>query len=77
MGPTKWMIRRHPNGCKLRKIVVQNSVHGNFHVKFKLKNKMDNFKWVLIAVYGAAQDEGKESFLRESTFTCRRRLQHN
>jgi hypothetical protein len=22
--------------------------HGNFHVKFKLKNKSDNFEWVLI-----------------------------
>jgi hypothetical protein len=33
-----------------------------FHTK---TNKIDNFKWVLIAVYGAAQNEFKEGFLRE------------
>jgi exonuclease III len=57
-------------GVNSEKFVVQNSVHGNFHVKFKLKNKMDNFEWVLIVVYGAAQDEGKKSFLRELVQTC-------
>jgi hypothetical protein len=41
-------------GVNSEKFVVQNSVHGNFHGKFKLKNKMDNFEWALIAVYGAA-----------------------
>ena len=27
---------------------------GDFFVKFKLRNKRDNFKMVLVAVYGAA-----------------------
>ena len=36
---------------------------GDFFVKFKLRNKRDNFKWVLVAVYGAAQPEFKEFFL--------------
>jgi hypothetical protein len=34
-------------------------------LKFKLKNKTDNFEWTLIVVYGAAQEEEKESFLQE------------
>jgi hypothetical protein len=36
-------------------------------LKFKLKNKIDNFEWTLIVVYGAAQEEEKEkeSFLQE------------
>jgi hypothetical protein len=38
---------------------------GNFYVKFHLRNKNDGFRWVLVAVYGAAQDEFKESFLAE------------
>jgi len=38
---------------------------GDFFVKFKLRNKRDNFKWVLVAVYGAAQPEFKEIFLVE------------
>ena len=36
-----------------------------FHIKFHLRNKADNFTWSLVAVYGAAQDEHKSVFLRE------------
>lgn len=39
-------------------------------MKFKLKNKRDNCKWVLVVVYGAAQQEHKESFLTELVQTC-------
>jgi hypothetical protein len=40
-------------------------------VKFKLRNKIDNFEWVLIAVYvGPAQEESKHSFLQEITQAC-------
>ena len=35
---------------------------GDFFVKFRLRNKKDDFKWVLVAVYGAAQPEFKEAF---------------
>src|SRR6266498_3963080 len=30
-------------------------VEGKFFIKFHLRNKMDNFKWILMAVYGPAQ----------------------
>jgi hypothetical protein len=52
-------------GLNLEKFIVQNIVHSNFSMKFKLKNKSDHFEWSLIVVYGAAQDEEKKSFLRE------------
>jgi hypothetical protein len=38
---------------------------GEYHVKLHIHNKTDNFKWSLIAVYGAAQDEFKADFLGE------------
>ena len=38
---------------------------GEFHIKFHLRNRADNFTWTLVAVYGAAQDEYKSAFLRE------------
>jgi hypothetical protein len=38
---------------------------GGGYVKFLLRNKEDDFKWVLVAVYGAAQDGFKEAFLIE------------
>lgn len=39
-------------------------------MKFHLRNKDDGFSWVVVAVYGAAQDEFKESFLAELVQTC-------
>src|SRR3954468_19181846 len=38
---------------------------GEFHIKFHVRNKADNFVWSLVAVYGAAQEEQKATFLRE------------
>jgi hypothetical protein len=46
----------------LEKFIVQGIVLSNFFLKFKLKNKADNFEWTLIAVYGAAQEDEKEFF---------------
>jgi hypothetical protein len=38
---------------------------GEFHIKFHIRNKTNNFTWSLLAVYGAVQDEDKEAFVRE------------
>jgi hypothetical protein len=38
---------------------------GEFHIKFHVRNKADNFIWSLVVVYGAAQEEQKDAFLRE------------
>ena len=44
---------------------VLASSDGDFHIKVHIWNKADNFKWSLVSVYGAAQDEHKPAFLRE------------
>ena len=44
---------------------------GDFHIKMHLQNKMDNFKWSLVVVYGAALDSFKASFLKELVNCCR------
>jgi hypothetical protein len=43
---------------------------GDYYIKFHLCNKSDEFKWVLVLVYGPAQDEHKESFLAELVNMC-------
>jgi hypothetical protein len=43
---------------------------GNFFVKFSLRDRKSDFKWVLVAVYEAAQPEFKESFLTELVQAC-------
>jgi hypothetical protein len=43
---------------------------GDFFVKFSLRDMKRDFKWVLVAVYGAGQPEFKESFLTELVQAC-------
>jgi hypothetical protein len=50
-------------GFNRDKFDVLDILHGNFSLKFKLRNKEDSFEWCFIAVYGAAQDNYKENFL--------------
>ena len=45
---------------------------GDFYVKFHLKNREDDFQWILVAVYGAAQIQFKEKFLTELVHACRK-----
>jgi endonuclease/exonuclease/phosphatase family metal-dependent hydrolase len=42
-----------------------------FFVKFRVRDRKSDFKWVLVAVYGAAQPEFKESFLTELVEACK------
>jgi exonuclease III len=58
-------------GLNQEKFEVLSITHGNFSLKFKLRNKEDNFEWCLIAVYGVAQDNNdKENFLSELVRMC-------
>jgi hypothetical protein len=43
---------------------------GDFYIKFLLCNKVDDFKWALVVVYGPAQGEFKEKFLAELVNMC-------
>jgi hypothetical protein len=57
-------------GINADTLSVQNIVSGDRCVKFYVTSKKDNFKWVLVAVYGAAQDEQKPEFLAELVRIC-------
>ncbi|KAL6622991.1 hypothetical protein ACP70R_032870 [Stipagrostis hirtigluma subsp. patula] len=35
----------------------------DYYIKFNLKNKSNDFQWILVAVYGVAQLEFNEEFL--------------
>ena len=52
-------------GVKTETMDVLANSDGEYHVKIHIHNKVDNFTWSLVAVYGAAQDEFKADFLRE------------
>ena len=53
------------SGVRKDTMEVLASSEGDFHIKLHIRNKADNFKWSLVTVYGAAQDEFKPAFLRE------------
>jgi hypothetical protein len=57
-------------GVNLEGLDIGSIEKGDFFVKFRLRNRKDDFKWVLVAVYGAAQPEFKESFLTELVQSC-------
>jgi hypothetical protein len=52
-------------GLIFKFLISVNITLGDFHIKFNVRTKEDGFEWVLIAAYGAAQDELKETFLTE------------
>jgi hypothetical protein len=57
-------------GINAVSLSVQQVVTSDRCVKFYVTSKADNFKWVLVAVYGAAQDEQKPDFLAELVRIC-------
>jgi hypothetical protein len=57
-------------GVNASSLEVQQVVAGDRCVKFYVKSKVDHFRWALVAVYGAAQDEHKPEFLAELVRIC-------
>ena len=45
-------------------------VEGEFFIMFHLRNRNDDFKWILMAVCGPAQNDFKSAFLSELVCTC-------
>jgi endonuclease/exonuclease/phosphatase family metal-dependent hydrolase len=43
---------------------------GDFYVKFTLRYKSTDFKFVLYSIYGPAQAQNKGAFLAELAYTC-------
>jgi hypothetical protein len=57
-------------GINASTLKVQDITIGDRCAKFYVTSKSDNFKWALVAVYGAAQDEHKAGFLAELVRIC-------
>ena len=49
---------------------IENIVDEDYYIKFVLRNKVDGFRWALLSVYGATQEEHKENFLSELVRVC-------
>lgn len=57
-------------GVKCETLEVMDVIQGEFAVKFRVKSKLDGFRWALVAVYGAAQPELKPDFLADLVRIC-------
>ena len=57
-------------GVRCETLEVLNVVQGDFSVKFRVRSKLDGFRWSLVAVYGAAQPEFKPDFLADLVRIC-------
>ena len=43
---------------------------GEFYIRFKLRDKEEDFKFNLVSIYGQAQNEYKDNFLSELVRMC-------
>jgi hypothetical protein len=68
---TPWEVWGILLGVNMDLMDIGSIDDGDFFVKFRLRDRKNDFKWVLVAVYGAAQPEFKESFLAEMVRSCR------
>lgn len=59
-----------PRGAKSRKFKIVGTSQGDFHVKIQLFDTKLMVHWVVVFVYGAAQDEHKQEFLTELVDVC-------
>jgi exonuclease III len=57
-------------GINAQTLLVKNIDNGKFCVKLHIRSKFDGFEWILIPVYGAAQEAYKSAFLSELVRTC-------
>jgi hypothetical protein len=51
-------------------LIVKKVDNGDFCVKLHLRSKQDGFEWILVSVYGAAEDSRKPEFLSELVRLC-------
>jgi hypothetical protein len=57
-------------GVNTTTLVVNRVDSGDYCVKLSITSKIDGFQWLLVPVYGAAQDKNKYEFLAELVRTC-------
>jgi hypothetical protein len=57
-------------GINMETILIQKVETGDFCVKLFVKSKLDGFEWILVGVYGAAQEAHKPDFLAELVLIC-------
>jgi hypothetical protein len=57
-------------GINTATLKVSRVDSGDFCVKLAVKSKIDGFEWLLVPVYGAAQDKFKHDFLAELVRMC-------
>jgi hypothetical protein len=58
--------------CTFFQTLVSSLVIEDFFVKFKLRNKVDGFEWLLVFVYGAAQENKGSRLTRLSTYVLKK-----
>jgi exonuclease III len=57
-------------GINTTTLLVNRVDSGDYCVKLAITSKIDGFQWLLVPVYGAAQDKHKYEFLAELVRTC-------
>jgi len=70
--PPRWSLGGILLGVNSLILDLSLIVEGEFFIKFHLRNRQDDFKWILMAVYGPAQEDFKSAYLSELVRTCQK-----
>jgi hypothetical protein len=57
-------------GVKLDNFEVEDSKIGEYFVSMVLRNRLTNFRWELVSVYGLAQHEATAEFISNLSRKC-------
>jgi hypothetical protein len=57
-------------GIKLDYFEVEDSEIGEYFVSMVLRNRLNNFRWELVSIYGPAQHEASADFISELSRKC-------
>jgi hypothetical protein len=57
-------------GINVSILQIKTVENGDFCVMIHVRSKPDGFEWILVTVYGAAQDRRKPEFLSELVRLC-------
>jgi hypothetical protein len=67
---TNWLFGGILVGINASTLQIKRVENGEFCVKIHVRSKHDGFEWILVSVYGAAQDTRKPEFLSELVRLC-------
>ena len=57
-------------GVKVDSLEMEDCSMGDFHIQMSVRDRLSNFRWVVVSVYGPAQHNKSRDFIDELSNLC-------